>query len=81
MACRAVIHEMQEVLSSDMEAVTLDTGLHLHPEKLRETLQALIAGITLNSETIIFGFGPYSMGMLDRKEFAFRAIWATDSQC
>jgi hypothetical protein len=72
---------MQEVLPSDIEGLTIDTELHLHPEKLRETLQAMKAGITLNTETIIFGFGPYSMGMLDRKEFAFRAIWATDSQC
>jgi hypothetical protein len=28
----------------------------------------MIDGTTLNTETIIFGFGLYSMGMLDRKE-------------
>jgi hypothetical protein len=54
--------------------LTIDSGLHLHPEKLRETLQAMIDNITADTETIILGFGPYSMGMLDRKEFAFRAI-------
>ena len=80
-ACRTVIEEMQQLLPSDMEALTFESGLHLHPEKLRETLQAMIDGTTLNTETIIFGFGLYSMGMLDRKEFALRAIWATDSQC
>ena len=36
-ACRTVIHEMQEVLSSDIEALTLASRLHLHPEKLRGT--------------------------------------------
>jgi hypothetical protein len=72
---------MEEVLPSDIEGLTIDSGLHLHPEKLRETLQAMIDGITLNTETIIYGFGLYSMGMLDRKEFALRAIWVTDSQC
>ena len=79
-ACRTVIHEMEHTLPYDMEPITLGSGLHLHPEKLRETLQAMLYGITLNNETIIFGFGLYSMGMLDRKEFALRAIWATGCQ-
>jgi hypothetical protein len=59
---------MQEVLPSDIEGLTIDSGLHLHPVKLRGTLQAMIDGITLNTETIIYGFGLYSMGMLGRKE-------------
>ena len=67
-ACRTVIQEMEEVLASDIEALTLDSGLHLHPEKLRGALQAMIDGITLNTETIIFGFGLYSLGMLGCKE-------------
>jgi hypothetical protein len=67
-ACRTVIHEMHEVLPSDMEAVTLDSESHLHPEKLRGTLQAMIDEITGHTETIILGFGLYSMRMLGRKE-------------
>ena len=59
---------MQEVLPSDIEGITIKSGLHLHPEKLRGTLQAMIDGITLNTETIIFGFGLYSLRMLGRKE-------------
>ena len=63
-----MIHEMQHQMPSDMEALTLKSELHLHPEKLRGTLQAMIDGITPNTDTIIFGFGLYSMGMLGRKE-------------
>jgi hypothetical protein len=59
---------MEQLLLYDMEPITLDSGLHLHPEKLRGTLQAMIDGITPSTETIILGFGLYSMGMLGRKE-------------
>jgi hypothetical protein len=59
---------MQEVLSSDIEALTLASGLHLHPEKLRGTLQAMIDSITPSTETIIFGYGLSPMGVLGRKE-------------
>jgi hypothetical protein len=66
-ACRTVIHEMQHLLPSDMEPLTLDSGLHLHPEKLRGTLQAMIDDITADTETIILGFGLCSMGVLGLK--------------
>jgi hypothetical protein len=58
---------MQHLLPSDMEPLTLDSGLHLHPEKLRGTLQAMIDGITADTETIILGFGLCSMGVLGLK--------------
>lgn len=66
-ACKTVIHEMQHLLPSDMEPLTLDSGLHLHPEKLRGTLQAMIDDITADTETIILGFGLCSMGVLGLK--------------
>jgi hypothetical protein len=50
-----------------MEPLTLDSGLHLHPEKLRGTLQAMIDDITADTETIILGFGLCSMGVLGLK--------------
>jgi len=79
-ACKTVIHEMQHLLPSNMEPLTLDSGLHLHPEKLQGELQAMIDDITTDSKTIISEFGLYSMRMLGRKEFALRAIWATGCQ-
>jgi hypothetical protein len=66
-ACRTVIHEMQHLLPSDMEPLTLDSGLHLHPEKLRGTLQTMIDDITADTETIILGFGLCSMGVIGLK--------------
>jgi hypothetical protein len=66
-ACRTVIHEMQHLLPSDMEPLTLDSGLHLHPEKLRGTLQAMVDDITPDTETIILGYGLCSMGVLGLK--------------
>jgi hypothetical protein len=66
-ACKTVIHEMQHLLSSDMEPLTLDSGLHLHPEKLRGTLQAMIDDITADTETIILGFGLCAMGVIGLK--------------
>jgi hypothetical protein len=66
-ACRTVIHEIQELLPSDMEALTLESGLHLHPEKLRGELQAMIDQITAHTETIILGYGLCSMGVIGLK--------------
>jgi hypothetical protein len=66
-ACETVIHEMRHLLPSDMEPFTLNSGLHLHPEKLRGTLQAMIDDITADTETIILGFGLCSMGVIGLK--------------
>ena len=66
-ACRTVIEEMQQVLPSDMEPLTLESGLHLHPDKLRGELQAMIDEITADTETIILGYGLCSMGVIGLK--------------
>jgi hypothetical protein len=66
-ACKTVIHEMQHLLPSNMEPLSLDSGLHLHPEKLRGELQAMIDEITAHTETIILGFGLCSMGVIGLK--------------
>jgi len=66
-ACKTVIHEMQHLLPSNIEPLTLDSGLHLHPEKLRGKLQAVIDEITAHTETIILGFGLCSMGVIGLK--------------
>jgi len=55
---------MQQMLPSDMEALVLESGLHLHPDKLRCGLQAKIDEITAHTETIILGYGMCSMGVM-----------------
>ena len=52
------------MLPSDMEALVLESGLHLHPDKLRCGLQAKIDEITAHTETIILGYGMCSMGVM-----------------
>jgi hypothetical protein len=66
-ACRTVIMEMQHLLPSDMEWHTLESGLHLNPDKLRRNLQAMIDDITADTETIILGYGLCSMGVIGLK--------------
>ena len=51
-------------MPSDIEPRTLESGLHLHPEKLRGNLQAMIDDITAHTETIILGYGLCSGGVV-----------------
>jgi len=66
-ACRTLIEEMQHLLPSGMEALTLESGLHLHPDRLRGALQAMVDDITADTETIILGYGLCSMGVIGLK--------------
>ena len=66
-ACRTLIEEMQQLLPSGMQALTLESGLHLHPDKLRDALQAMVDDITADTETIILGYGLCSMGVIGLK--------------
>jgi hypothetical protein len=58
---------MRQMLPSDMESLVLEPGLHLHPDKLRGTLQGTIDEITDHTETIILGYGLCSMGVIGLK--------------
>jgi len=66
-ACRTVIEEMQGLMPSDIEPHTLESGLHLHPDKLRDALQTMIDEVTADTETIILGYGLCSMGVIGLK--------------
>ena len=50
-----------------MEALTLESGLHLHPDTLRSSLQAMIDDVTADTETIILAYGLCSMGVIGLK--------------
>ena len=66
-ACKTVLEEMKPLLPPDLESLTLESGLHLHPDKLRDALQALIDEITADTQTIILGYGLCSMGVIGLK--------------
>jgi hypothetical protein len=55
------------MLPSDMESLVLESGLHLHSDRLRGALQAMIDDITADTETIILGYGLCSMGVIGLK--------------
>lgn len=63
-ACATVIEEMLPFLPVDMEYEVLDFGLHLHPTKLRESLQASIDTASAEVDTIILGYGLCSMAVV-----------------
>jgi hypothetical protein len=63
-ACKTVIEEMKELIPPALESISLDSGLHLRPDKLRGELQAIIDEITADTETIILGYGLCSMGVI-----------------
>ncbi len=65
--CKTVIEEMRQLLPSDLEPLTLESGLHLRPDKLRGALQTVIDEITSHTETIILGYGLCSMGVIGLK--------------
>lgn len=56
-ACATVIEEMRPLLPPSVQAEVLDFGLHVSPEKLKETLQQAIAASAGEAETIVLGYG------------------------
>ena len=80
-ACRTVIEEMQGLIPSDMEWHTLESGLHLHPEKLRRNLQAMIYDITTDTDTIILGYGLCSMGVIGLKAINSTLVFPRIDDC
>ena len=56
-ACATVIEEMRPLLPSDAMAEVLDFGLHVSPEKLKETLQQTIDASAKEAETVVLGYG------------------------
>jgi len=63
-ACATVIEEMQPFLPPHASTEVFDFGLHLTPEKLRDTLQQAIDNVSDDVDTIILGYGLCSMGVV-----------------
>lgn len=66
-ACATVLEEIQPFLTPNIEPVSIESGLHLRPEKLKEALQDVINEVTDKTETIILGFGLCSMAVVGLK--------------
>ena len=63
-ACATVIEEMLPLLPPGMQVEVLDFGLHLQPEKLRQSLQATIDAASAEADTIILGYGLCSLAVV-----------------
>jgi hypothetical protein len=60
-ACATVAEELEPLLPPQVECEVLEFGLHVHPDKLRETLQARIDA-SRDATTILLGYGLCSGG-------------------
>ncbi len=64
MACATVIEDMLPILPEGIRHKVFDFGLHIHPEKLRKTLQEAIDGVPAEIDTILLGYGLCSMAVV-----------------
>jgi hypothetical protein len=64
MACATVIEEMLPFMPEGMEHTAFDFGLHINPQKLRETLQEAIDKVGGEYDTVILGYGLCSQALV-----------------
>ncbi len=64
MACATVIEEMQPLFPAGIRHQVFDFGLHIQPQKLRETLQAAVDVVDEDVDTIILGYGLCSQAVI-----------------
>jgi len=67
LACATVIEEMLPIIPPEMHHEVFDFGLHINPQKLKETLQAAINEVKEDIDTIILGYGLCSQAMIGIK--------------
>ena len=67
MACETVIEDMLPIIPTGMRHQVFDFGLHVSPEKLRNTLQEAVNDVDDDVETIILGYGLCSQGIIGIK--------------
>ena len=66
-ACETVIQEVRSLMPPDLLFHTLESGLHLYPDKLRKALQEAVDNTPADVRTIILGFGLCSMAVVGLK--------------
>ncbi|PKO12668.1 MAG: hypothetical protein CVU39_22850 [Chloroflexi bacterium HGW-Chloroflexi-10] len=67
LACATVIEEMLPIIPPGMQHQVFDFGLHVNPQKLRETLQESISQVADDIDTIILGYGLCSQAVIGIK--------------
>jgi hypothetical protein len=63
-ACETVINEILDFMPPNMQYQSIEPGLHLQPEKLKNALQKTIDKITADADPIILGYGLCSMAVI-----------------
>ena len=63
-ACATVIEEISPFLPADIPSETLDFGLHLHPQELRQSLQDRIDLASHHADVLLLGYGLCSMAVV-----------------
>jgi len=63
-ACATVIEEMLPFLPDDVSSETLDFGLHLQPNQLKQVLQQKIDEASRHADVLLLGYGLCSMAVV-----------------
>lgn len=63
-ACATVIEELTPLLPPEVECQELDFGLHVNPDRLKESLQDAIDATPASTETIVLGYGLCSQAVV-----------------
>jgi hypothetical protein len=81
MACATVIEEMLPLLPAGMQHQVFDFGLHVNPDKLRQTLQAAVDAVDGQYDTIILGYGLCSLALVGLKAAHCRLVVPRVDDC
>ena len=81
MACATVIEEMLPLLPPSMEHQIFDFGLHINPDKLRQTLQEAVDAVSWQYETVILGYGLCSQAIIGIKANGCRLVVPRVDDC
>jgi len=81
MACATVIEEMLPLLPEGMDHQVFDFGLHVNPDKLRNTLQEAIDAVSGQYDTIILGYGLCSQAVIGIKANGCRLVCPRVDDC
>ena len=66
-ACETVIQENRSLVPASSLCIIVESGLHLHPDKLRMALQQAVDDTPADVKRIILGFGLCSMAVVGLK--------------
>ena len=81
MACATVIEEMLPHLPEGMQHQVFDFGLHVNPDKLRQTLQEAVDAVSGQYGTIILGYGLCSQAIIGIKANGCRLVAPRVDDC